>query len=75
MSKSLFRKTLSAPGLLRLVRGCFERIDGPLAGRGLNLADCLMSALVMFGLKHPSLLRFDRDACGDERIRSNLKSP
>ena len=28
MSKALLRRTLSAPGLLRLVRGCFERNFG-----------------------------------------------
>jgi len=73
MSKSMFRRTLSAPGLLRLVRGRFERIDDPVSGRGLTLSDCLMSALAMFGLKCPSLLSFERDARGEERVRSNLR--
>lgn len=74
LSKSPFRKTLSASGLLRLADGCFERIADFPSSRGLNLADCRMSALVMFGLKCPPLLRFDWDACGDERIRLNLKA-
>ena len=74
MSKTLLRKTLSAPGLLRLVRGRFERINDPVSGRGLTLADCLMSALAMFGLKYPSLLSFERDARREGRIRSNLRS-
>ena len=74
MSKTLFRKTLSAPGLLGLVRGCFERVSDPVSGRGLTLSDCLMSALAMFGLKYPSLLKFERDARGEEEIRSNLRS-
>ena len=74
MSKPAFRKTLSAPGLLRLVRERFERIEDPVAGRGLNLADCLMSGLAVFGLKYPSLLSFERDARRAERTRSNLKN-
>ena len=58
------RKTVSAPGVLNAVRGCFERIDDPLASRGLTLPDTLMSGLAVFGLKYPSLLQFDRDARG-----------
>ena len=68
------RKTLSAPGLLREVRASFERIEDTVAGRGLNLTDCLMSGLAIFGLKYASLLRFERDARQDESIRSNLRS-
>ncbi len=60
MSKPAFRKTSGAPGLLRLVRRSFSRIEDPVAGRGLNLADCLMSGLAVFGLKYASLLSFDR---------------
>ncbi len=74
MSRNQFRKTLGAPGLLRIARDCFDRIENPVASRGLTLTDCLMSALAMFGLKYPSLLRFEQDARGEERIRSNLKS-
>ena len=74
MTKSMFRKTLSAPGLLRIARGCFERVPDSVAGRGLTLPDCLMSALAMFGLKYSSLLRFDRDARSEERVRSNLRN-
>ncbi len=74
MSNLRFRKTSGAPGLLRLVRKRFERIEAPVAGRGLNLADCLMSGLAVFGLKYPSLSGFERDARGDEAVRSNLKS-
>ncbi len=74
MSKPSFRKTLSAPGLLRIVRQSFDRIDDPVAGRGLNLTDCLMSGLAVFGLKYPSLLKFDRDARHKELIGSNLRT-
>ena len=72
MSNRLFRKTLSAPGLFREVRACFARIEDTIASRGLNLTDCLMSGLAIFGLKYASLLRFDRDARRNDLIRSNL---
>ena len=68
------RKTLSAPGLLREVRASFERIEDTVAGRGLNLTDCLMSGLAIFGLKYASLLQFERDARQKESIGSNLRS-
>ena len=62
-----------ASGLLREVRACFEALDDPVQGRGLCLAECLMSGLAVFGLKYPSLLQFDRDARTDELVRANLK--
>ena len=74
MSNYRLRKTLSAPGLLREVRTGFDRIEDAVAGRGLNLTDCLMSGLAIFGLKYASLLQFDRDARHKTLIRSNLKS-
>ena len=74
MSNLRFRKTLSAPGLLSVVRASFERIEDATVSRGLNLTDCLMSGLAIFGLKYASLLRFDRDARHNESIRSNLRS-
>ena len=74
MANTFFHKTLSALGLLRVVRNCFAGVEDTVAGRGLNLADCLMSGLAVFGLKYPSLPRFDRAARRDELIRSNLRS-
>ena len=69
------RKTLSAPGLLSTVRAAFERIEDPVTGRGgASLADCLMSALAMFGMKYPSLLQFDHDARRDDTVRANLRN-
>ena len=60
------------PGLLKTLRACFERIKDPVARRGgPTLADCLMSALAMFGMKYPSLLQFDRDARSDDTVRTN----
>ena len=74
MAKRLLRKTLSAPGLLREVRACFDALNDPVPSRGLSLAECLMSGLAVFGLKYPSLLQFDRDARTDEVVRANLRS-
>ena len=59
-----FRKTLSMPGLLAQMRRCFEGVEDEVAGRGLSLADCLMSGLAIFSLKYPSLLQFEQDARG-----------
>ena len=73
MAKRLLRKGLSAPGLLREVRACFEELDDPVSSRGLYLAESLMSGLAVFGLKYPSLLQFDRDARTDEVVRANLR--
>ncbi len=70
----MFRKTLSAPGLLRLVRAEFDRIKDAVASRGLCQTDGLMSALTMFSLKYPSLLNFDQDARDENRVRSNLRN-
>ncbi len=66
------RKTLSAPGLLKEVRACFDRIEDPIASRGLNQTDCLMSGLAVFGMKYASLLQFDEAAHADEAVRHNL---
>ena len=74
MAKRLLRKALSAPGLLRVVRGCFDEVKDPGSGRRFSLSDCLMSGLAVFGLKYPSLLQFDRDARTDETVRANLSS-
>ena len=74
MAKRLFRKALSAPGLLRVARRSFDKVEDPVSARQFSLSDCLMSGLAVFGLKYPSLLRFDRDARTDETVRANLKS-
>ena len=74
MAKRLFRKTLSAPGLLRAVRKSFDKVPDPVPRRKFTLSDCLMSGLAVFGLKYPSLLQFDRDARTDETVRANLKT-
>ncbi len=66
------RKTLSAPGLLKALRGVFDGIEDLTASRGVALSDCLMSGIAVFGLKYKSLLKFDRDARFDETVRNNL---
>ena len=73
MPKRSFCKTLSAPGLLKDVRACFDGIEDTTASRGLALSDCLMLGLAIFGLKYPSLLQFDQDR-NDALTQSNLKS-
>ena len=72
MAKRLLRKALSAPGLLRVVRACFDEVNDPVSGRRFSLSDCLMSGLA-FGLKYPSA-SFDRDARTDEVVRANLRA-
>ena len=74
-----FRKYLSMPGMLAEARRCFERVEDRVPGRGLNLADCLMSGLAVFSLKYPSLLKFEQDARGlgdgsDGTRRENLRT-
>ena len=64
------RKTLSAPGLLKEARACFDRIEDRIASRGPN--QTVMSGLAVFGLKYASLLKFEKDAHADEAVRSNL---
>ena len=52
----------SAPSLLRATRGVFSRIpDHRGESVKFTLADALMSGLAVFGLKYPSLLKFDGD--------------
>ncbi len=73
MPNSLFRKALSAPGLLNTVRQCFDAIKDTQTSRGIELTDYLMSGLAVFGLKYPSLLQFDQDK-NEELIQSNLST-
>lgn len=69
------RKQLSAPGLLKTIRGEFDRIgDHRSSRRAISLSDALMSGLAMFGLKYPSLLKFDEAYQDEARIRHNLRT-
>lgn len=67
------RKDLSAPGLLRAIRGAFATIDDTRRGCTIPLVDALMSGLAVFGLKYPSLLQFDLAYHDEARIRGNLQ--
>jgi hypothetical protein len=65
------RKTLSADGLLGLVRKAFERLGHtkPPGGK-LSLADGLMAAFAMFSLKDSSLLQFDKRRQSDQNLKT-----
>jgi hypothetical protein len=73
-SLTILNKHVSAPALLDRVRRSFEKIPDPRRyGQQFSLPDVLMSGLAIFGLKYPSLLKFDEQR-NEERIRANLKS-
>jgi hypothetical protein len=69
------RKYLSAKGLLSITRSLFNKIKSPreLAPRANSITqtDCLMSAVAMFSLKFPSLLKFDENK-EEKNIKHNL---
>lgn len=73
MPKYAFRQHLSAPGLIKAVRSCFDRAVDNRNGKVFSLSDCLMSGFAVFSLKYPSLLQFDHGR-NDELVRDNLKS-
>ncbi len=68
------RKKLSKPGLLEVARNCSEKTEDTASGRSFTLADCLMSGLAVFSLKHSSLLQFDKAVHSEKTVRSNLKN-
>jgi len=67
------KKTLSAAGLLGLVREDFDTIAKLRREQKITLADCLMSALAMFSLKSPSLLAFD-EGKAEPIVGENIKT-
>lgn len=75
---SIEKKQLSAKGMLTTIHSIFKKItEKTKDSRGLkskiSTADCLMSALAVFGLKYPSLLQFDEES-EEDAIKHNLKS-
>jgi hypothetical protein len=69
-----FRKSLSIPGLLAVVRKEFESIkEHRIKTISYKLTEVLMAALAMFGLKYPSLLQFDQSG-SNQTLRTNLKN-
>jgi hypothetical protein len=68
------RKYLSAPGLLQAIRVSFAQMADSRSGCEIPLVDALMSGVAVFGLKYPSLLKFDEAYSEEAVIRANLKS-
>ncbi len=67
------KKTLSMANLLESVRKIFTKIPRLVKRQTISLADCLMSALAMFGVKSPSLLAFDGPRL-EETVFHNLQT-
>ncbi len=68
------RKNLSADGLHRTVKHCFYREKLPQCSRSnISWQDCIMSGLAVFGLKFPSLLKFEHEKL-IPFIRRNLRN-
>ena len=72
------RKHLSAKGLLSLAREEFKKTNPRLLAKRsvkpIELVDCLMSGLAIFGLKFPSLLQFEEQSKQVELIKKNLRT-
>ena len=69
------RQQLSAPGLLKTIRGCFESIAEHRQRKPeIALSDALMSGLAVFSLKYPSLLKFDEAYGAEQTLRHNLQT-
>ena len=72
MNDALGKKAPIARELLKAIRRSFERLEDPRRRSGsIALADALMSAVAMFALKFPSLLKFDEQR-NEDVIRANL---
>lgn len=68
------RKHLSADGLHKAVRHCFYREKLPTCEKSnISWQDCIMSGLAVFGLKFPSLLKFEENK-REPFIRRNLRN-
>ena len=55
------RKHLSSEGLHQLVRWSFAKEKLPATQSSISWKDCMMSGLAVFGLKFPSLLKFEEE--------------
>ena len=72
MNDALWKKAPIARELLKAIRGSFEQIEDPRRCPGsIALVDALMSAIAMYALKFPSLLKFDEQR-NEAVIRANL---
>lgn len=68
------RTQLSAPGLVKTIGQCFKRIPDQRRDPEIALPDALMSGVAVFGLKYPSLLKFDEAREHEVTVRHNLKT-
>ena len=69
-----FRRDLSAPGLIRIMRECFGSIEDPAkASRG-SLADNMMVALAMFMFKEPFMPGFGGTVRGGGRDKDFIRN-
>ena len=74
MNDALRKKAPMARELLQVIRGSFEQIKDPRRrAQSIPLADALMSAVAMFALKFPSLLKFDEQR-HEAVMRANLRA-
>jgi hypothetical protein len=71
---SFVKKYLSADGLHKIVRHCFDQEEFPTNKKSkINFQDCIMSGLAIFGLKMPSLLKFEQEKL-KPFMKRNLKN-
>ena len=72
------RKHLSTTGLLEIAQHIFANTKAPqLNGKRkqpITLKDCLMSGLALFGLKFPSLLKFDSEYRNKPTLQHNMRT-
>ena len=71
-----FREHLSAPGLVRTLRGAFDKVKDwrkPSPRIDFSVADSLLAGVAIFAMKYPSLLRFNGDR-GDDLVSANLRN-
>lgn len=71
----MIRKHLWIGNLLKDVKSKFNEIkDVAKRKRKYSLTDCLMSGLALFGMKYPSLLKFDTDTRSNKTVMNNIKN-
>ena len=69
------RKYLSADGLHKTIRQCLRKEKFEECNRSdYSWQDCIMSGLAIFGLKFPSLLKFEDGKSDDPILRRNLRN-
>lgn len=73
--KQQFKKHLSIPGILHSLRKSFAQVTDNKPASDYSVVDCLMCGMAIFGMKYPSLLKFEDDVRAEESlIRHNLTS-